>query len=377
MESRWYVGESRADELLDYALAQLARRAHLVEPGRYLRIKQLLETRIPQWVEERRGPLDTRGYPLYSLGGYKDFISWWVQVLTAPTAGQGTAQGGAVPGGVTGMSKRSWVQEVFHPAGDPARRVFGGMATLGAAEGDGMIPEVFKIGAQRASELKSYCLEVLFSLVGEYAATPGVQDAVNEIMRAMSSLIDQWAADESKAPRDPATGKPYPDIAGPGQLERMREAIATMLSELVRVKLGGLAPTQLSGRGVWESYGMTMPAVNLQPILRQQAGAFAPPGGVAVNAAQWPFAELVKARGDDARIAFEIQSENFALGWKAESIRQVMEELLAQWPQSAYSVGPSTAAEPQGSLSADQLAKYNGELGQLKSAIVAKLKSGA
>ena len=359
MDSRWYVGESRADELLDFALAQLARRAHLVDPERYLRVKKLLESRIPLWVEERRGPLDKRGYPLYSLEGYRDFIEWWVKLLTAPVGGETTMKGG-------------FVQELFGRR-DPTARVFGA-GVVGAAEAE---EQKFGIGATRVQELKAFCLEYLRTLIGTHAGEPGVVDAVNQIMAAIVPIIESWA-DESKAPVDPETGTPYPLIVGAGQMERMREAIKVMLEELVRTKLANLPARTFGtqGQGAWPYYGQTMPAVSTAPVLQKWAGEFGQTGGVAPTLGQWSFQDLVKQRGDDAKIAYEIMSANWARGWTAQQIGTAVNQVLDTWAGGTYSVGATSAANPLGEMDAATMQRYNGELAQLKNTVVGLLNAG-
>jgi hypothetical protein len=108
----WYIGESRAQNLLVYAQGVLAKYAYQLPYQGYLEVWNVLQSTIPLWVEERRGPRNPQtGQPLSLESDFKKYIDWWVYQLVAVRTGKES------------KVKASFVNKVFSK--DPAGAVFG------------------------------------------------------------------------------------------------------------------------------------------------------------------------------------------------------------------------------------------------------------
>ena len=169
MPSKWYIGESRAKQLLKFAQGVLARYAYQIPYERFLSIWNEMRSTIPLWVEERRGPRHPiTGDPLFSEEDYKTYIEWWIYNLATgkKSAPKKEAQ-----------LKGSYIKKIF---GDPAEALFG--ARIQAAEAS-IGPAEFTAGS--ASGIAK---EIMAKFKGDLAAA-----LENELYWGPSKVDDAMA----------------------------------------------------------------------------------------------------------------------------------------------------------------------------------------
>lgn len=219
---QWFIGEERAKNLLDYALARLAMQAHRLEPRQYLLIRKFLEARIPLWVEERRGPLNGQGQPLLSEQGYKDFIKWWVLELTKPAAVKEEQT----------VNSKHWAEEAFNK-----KQVVGASALSGGAVEDALnaLPTDVDFGPDRVANLIAYARENLANYLKPFRTSTNEQQINDIFLKLMASIeaeFRKWQADRSVSPKDPTSATRYADQVSPvgiNQMDQIRRAVDEMM----------------------------------------------------------------------------------------------------------------------------------------------------
>jgi len=227
MATKWYIGKERSKDLLEYAYGVLAKYAYWISPEQFRSMWNLLKTRIPLWEEERRGPLDRMGNPLYSQQGYKDFIAWWIHKLVNP------------PKEAEDMSRvtgASWINEVF----DPTRKLFGTQKLAAGVVEDAVadlksdmhaLPEEYYIGDTRARELYLFAIGELATMLKPIQGTgqeAQLASSLKQFKAWLKSEIMSWK-DEFKSPYDPSKGVPIALQKGTGLADRIRESVQRML----------------------------------------------------------------------------------------------------------------------------------------------------
>ncbi len=199
----WYIGRKRAKDLLDYAYSILSGYAYRIPPDRFIAIKRVLETRIPLWTEERRGPTDQYGRPLLSEKGYKDFIKIWIAKMAMPKE---VKVNGARWFGIT--TKRRRLMGAPYPG-------------AGGDVGLDVSPTYWRIGEQRLKEIENtlyskaedWLLPLMQRLQtqgnsAQLAAILGPGGVIDNAVKTVMSNVSQWTQPEM-SPRDPDNNVPW------------------------------------------------------------------------------------------------------------------------------------------------------------------------
>jgi hypothetical protein len=203
----WYIGESRAQNLLVYAQGVLAKYAYQLPYQGYLEVWNALQSTIPLWVEERRGPRNAQtGQPLSLESDYKKYIDWWVYQLVAVRTGKES------------KVKASFVNKVFSK--DPAGAVFGtrvAASRLQAAVEDdmaGQLDAMFRaimddptqVSSSTVYDLLVYGLDTLNKLIAYYGPTNA------EALRPLRTVLTQWMSNLFQSWITAST-----ELGGPGE----------------------------------------------------------------------------------------------------------------------------------------------------------------
>jgi hypothetical protein len=356
--AQWYIGEERAVMLLRFAEAELSKYAYSVPSENYSAVRNVLRTQIPMWVEERRGPVDTNGVPLYSYKGYLYFIKWWIAKLLFPE-------------GRNEMTvKAGWINEIF----DPARRVFG-KRKLGAAidvavpGADALLDPELNIGPYYAKLLYLHGLEALYkhteALRQEVASNPNAKSLLDAFMKEMdawlSSMTNSWQ-NELLTPTDPA----HPEYRiglqqGTGVMDKLYKAIDDIVYYNTRQQLFGVSPTEEYGKYNVSPMKFSYGQGSLTGLANSGYEAYMPDPNVTTKTGApgfKSFAALMRSRGIDLELIGELIRAGKSY---SEATRMVNEAI--QSVKSEFTVGANDAVD------ANSEALFQSELQAVKMAL--------
>lgn len=358
--AQWYIGKERAKYLLNFAESELAKYAYRVPADDYRRVLNILRTQIPMWAEERRGPVNAQGVPLFSLKGYLNFIKWWIAKLLFPNGGKMT------------KTSAGWIRDVF----DPARKVFGrrlGAAVdMGAPGADVLMNPEINIGPYYAKLLYLHGLEALYkyteTLKERLKGNPSAMNILNNFIKEMDDLLtnmtNKWQ-NELLTPTDPDHPQYHIGLEGSGAMDKLYKALDEFVYYNTRQALFNVAPDATNPD--YSKYGFTdtYSPKSFQPgVMSQYAGKgyeeYMPDPFMKVGPVPgfMTFAQLIRSRGDDLDLVGQLIRKGDTYAEATHKVNQAIGSITGD-----YAVGPN------GSLDDTNEAKYKSDLATVKMAL--------
>jgi len=367
--ARWYVGKERAALLLRFAEGELARYAYSVPADLYRSVLKILQTQIPLWAEERRGPLDRNGVPLYSYDGYTKFIKWWIAKMLSSQGGNTTMK-----------VKGSWVSEIFDPiANVVGKKKLGGAVALTPGGGgvDLNLPPIeslignVNIGKKTAARLYAEGIAAIYEMTNALrTAAPGQAATINKIIDGLKQWLQPLTSSWQNESRTPLDIENYPNPqgtmgtvpmateAGTGVLDRIRQVMQQAIYYALKQAVVGPQdlPLSLTGTGVKLPSQRDVPYGQLGAQYAQYlSDPSVKKGSPDPHAGYLPFAQLVRERGDDM-IVLSNTIESSQGAYSFSQINHALNEVLSRDKyQASLPVGVNNSLTAEGQSAYQQL----------------------